>query len=85
MLCTIHLGEIKMIISSQDQEIFINSHAVRYYKIVKTHDQHVLNAYMTRGESVTMARGPKDTLVNLMRSISEAANNGDAYYEIKER
>ncbi len=73
-----------MIISLQDQDIFINSYVVRYYKIVKTTDRYVLNAYMTRGESVTMARAPKNTLVDIMRSISEAANKGDAYYEIKE-
>lgn len=71
-----------MIIFAEDKT-FINSHAVRYYKIVGSSNGFVLRAYMTRGESVLVSSAATEKeLVETMKNISDAINNGEAYYEI---
>ena len=71
-----------MIIFGSDGETFINCDNVRYYKIAQAPEGCVLRAYMTRGESVLIARGPKIYLVNVMEKIAEAINEGKAFYKI---
>ena len=72
-----------MIIYATDQKTFINSNAVKCYKIVGTPEEYVLRAYITKDDSEFVARGAHGYLVETMNKISEAINRGEPYYEIE--
>lgn len=72
-----------MIIYATDQKTFVNSDAVKCYKIVGTPDEYVLRAYINKDESEFVARGVKNYLIETMNRISEAIKRGEAYYEIE--
>ncbi len=72
-----------MIIYATDQKTFINSDAVKCYKIVDTPEEYVLRAYINKDDSAFVTRGAKGYLVETMNKISEAINRGEPYYEIE--
>ena len=72
-----------MIIYSTDKKTFINSNAVKCYKIIDTPEEYVLRAYVIKDDSEFVTRGAKGYLVETMNKISEAINRGEPYYEIE--
>lgn len=72
-----------MIIYSTDKKTFINSNAVKCYKIIDTPEEYVLRAYINKDDSEFVTRGAKGYLVETMNKISEAINRGEPYYEIE--
>lgn len=72
-----------MIIYATDQKTFINSNAVKCYKIIDTPEEYVLRAYINKDDSEFVTRGAKGYLVETMNKISEAINRGEPYYEIE--
>lgn len=72
-----------MIIYATDQKTFINSNAVKCYKIIDTPKEYVLRAYINKDDSEFVTRGAKGYLVETMNKISEAINRGEPYYEIE--
>ena len=73
-----------MIIYSTDKKTFINSNAVKCYKIIDTPEEYVLRAYINKDDSEFVTRGSMGYLVDTMDKISEAISNGNAYYRIEE-
>lgn len=63
-----------MIIYATDQKTFINSDAVKCYKIVDTPEEYVLRAYINKDDSEFVTRGAKGYLVETMNKISVTAS-----------
>ncbi len=70
-----------MTILTDSKDTAINSDNVLYYKIVEVPDGCVLRAYFSKEESVLVAKGARQYLLNLIRDIAEKPK-AEAYMEL---